>query len=179
MRFAYADPPYLGYGSLYAEHHPDALDWNDPATHRGLIAQLSDEFPDGWVLSLASVNLSDILPMCPKGSRVAAWVKPFASFKKNVNPGYAWEPVIFRGGRKFTRQDNTVRDWVAESITLQRGLIGAKPRRFCRWVIQLMNALPGDEFVDLFPGTNAFGAAWAEYSGEKSPLPELPLLASQ
>jgi hypothetical protein len=28
MKFAYADPPYLGYGSLYAERHPDALVWD-------------------------------------------------------------------------------------------------------------------------------------------------------
>ena len=38
MKFAYADPPYLGYGSFYTEHHPNALDWDNPATHRGKAA---------------------------------------------------------------------------------------------------------------------------------------------
>ena len=33
MNFAYADPPYLGCGRLYAQSHPDALIWDDPETH--------------------------------------------------------------------------------------------------------------------------------------------------
>jgi len=51
MKFAYADPPYLGCGKLYAAHHPDALDWDDPETHFDLIGRLFDEYPDGWALS--------------------------------------------------------------------------------------------------------------------------------
>src|SRR5687768_15067918 len=99
VRFAFADPPYLGCGSYYKEHHADALAWNDPETHRALIERLSAEYPDGWVMCLSSPSLRTILPMCPDDSRVASWVKPFASFKAGVNPAYAWEPVIFRGGR--------------------------------------------------------------------------------
>lgn len=178
MKFAYADPPYLGYSSFYAEHHPDALDWDKPETHRGLIARLVAEYPDGWALSLTSGNLHDILPMVPKKARVAAWVKPFASFKKNVSPAYAWEPVIFMGGRKHEISNPTVRDWVAENITLKRGLTGAKPRSFCRWIFDLLHAQRGDTFDDLFPGSGAVSAAWAEWSGDHSPLPELPLEAA-
>ena len=37
--------------------------------------------------------------MCPAGVRVGAWVKTFCAFKKGVRPAYAWEPVIFTGGR--------------------------------------------------------------------------------
>lgn len=177
MKFAYADPPYLGYGSFYAELHPDALDYDKPETHQRLIDRLCDEYPDGWALSLTSGNLWDILPMVPRPARVASWVKPFCSFKKNVSPAYAWEPVIFRGGRKHLNTEPTVRDWLAESITLKRGLTGAKPRAFCRWVFELLNAKPGDTMDDLFPGSGAVGIAWAEWAGERSPLPELPLLA--
>src|SRR5690349_16667498 len=122
MRFAYADPPYLGCGRLYADHHPDALDWDHASTHRDLINRLVEEYPDGWAMSLSSPSLRTLLPLCPADARVGAWVKPFASFKPNVNPAYAWEPVIWRGGRPFTRADDTVRDWVAASITLKRGL---------------------------------------------------------
>lgn len=175
MKFAYADPPYLGYGSFYAGRHPNAFDWDDPETHRRLIERLCDEYRDGWALSMTSGNLFDILPMMPSRARVGAWVKPFCSFKKNVNPAYAWEPVLFMGGRKNTLEQPTVRDWVAESITLQRGLTGAKPRAFCRWVFSLLNAQPGDTLDDLFPGTGAVAAAWAEWVGERSPLPPLPL----
>lgn len=175
MKFAYADPPYLGCGKLYAKHHPEALVWDDPETHRALISRLVDEYPDGWAMSLSTPSLQTILPMCPTDVRVAAWVKPFAVFKPNVNPAYAWEPVIFRGGRKGDRTRATVRDWIAESITLRRGLTGAKPRGFCLWLFALLGAEPGDTLDDMFPGTNAVGSAWAEYTAEQSPLPKLPL----
>ena len=176
-RFAYADPPYLGCGKLYAEQHAEALVWDNPATHQALIDRLCAEFPDGWAMSLSAPSLQTILPMCPNKVRVAAWVKPFCAFKKNVNPAYAWEPVIFMGGRRRGEEHPTTRDWLAESITLKRGLTGAKPRGFCRWVFDLLGAEKGDEMVDLFPGTNAVGAAWAEYVGERSPMPQLPLEA--
>lgn len=165
MTFAYADPPYLGCGALYDEHHPDARDWDDPETHRRLIGRLCDEFPDGWAMSLSVPSLRVLLPMCPDDIRVAAWVKPFASFKPNVNPAYAWEPVIFRGGRRFSRKDDTVRDWCAVNITLQRGLTGAKPRAFCRWVFAMLNAKPHDTLADLFPGSGAVQSAWDEWRG--------------
>lgn len=164
MKFAYADPPYFGYAHFYAGRHPEAMIWDNIETHRKLIERLNDEFSDGWALSLTSGNLHDILPLCPKDARIGAWVKPFCSFKKNVSPAYAWEPVIFRGGRKHNTENETVRDWCAVNITLQRGLTGAKPRDFCRWVISLLKAEPTDEFEDLFPGSGAFTAAWRDFS---------------
>lgn len=175
MRFAYADPPYLGMGKMYASRHPEAMAWDDPETHRALIGRLSDEYPDGWALSLSAPSLRTLLPMCPADARVAAWVKPFASFKPGVRVAYAWEPVIFRGGRKGTRKDPTVRDWVAENIAMQKGFPGAKPRGFCRWMFEVLGAAPGDALDDLFPGSGAVGFAWAEWVGERCPLPSLPL----
>jgi hypothetical protein len=166
MRFAYADPPYLGCGSLYAKHHPNALDWDDPEEHRRLVGRLCAEYPDGWAMSLSVPSLHIIRAMCPDDCRTAAWVKPFAIFKPNVNPAYAWEPVIWRGGRPFTRKDDTVRDWCSANITLRRGLTGAKPRDFCRWIFGLLNARSGDTLDDLFPGSNAVGHAWTEWAGE-------------
>ena len=100
MRFAFADPPYLGCGSLYATHHAEARAWDDPETHRALIARLVSDYPDGWLMCLSSPSLRTILPMCPDDCRVGLWVKPFAAFKANVTTAYAWELVIFRGGRK-------------------------------------------------------------------------------
>lgn len=50
MRFAFADPPYLGCGSLYATHHAEARAWDDPETHRALIARLVSDYPDGWLM---------------------------------------------------------------------------------------------------------------------------------
>ena len=165
MRFAYADPPYLGCGKMYAAHHPDALAWDDPETHRKLVARLVDEYPDGWALSLHAPSLRVILPMCPEDVRIAAWVKPFASFKPNVNPAYTWEPVIWRGGRSASERGGrgvpTTRDHLSEPITLRKGLTGAKPDRFCAWILDLLGFMPGDTIDDLFPGTGSMGRAVA------------------
>jgi len=160
MKFAYADPPYLGCGRLYKKHHEEAMIWNDPLTHLGLIETLN-RF-DGWAMSLSTPSLRTILPMCPADCRVAAWVKPFAVFKPNVNPAYAWEPVIFRGGRKRDRASATVRDWHSANITLRKGLTGGKPVSFALWIFDLLGAERGDEFTDLFPGTGVVGRTWAD-----------------
>jgi hypothetical protein len=167
MRFAYADPPYLGCGAKhYAKHHGAAADYDRIETHAALIQRLCDEFPDGWALSLHEPSLRRLLPLCPEDCRVSPWVKPFASFKPGVNPGYAWEPVIWRGGRKMGRDVDTVRDYVSCHITLQRGLTGAKPDRFCFWLFELLGMYPDDEFVDLFPGSGAVGRAWDAWRGQ-------------
>jgi len=163
VRFAYADPPYLGCGKLYAKHHPEALIWDDPESHRQLVARLVDEFPDGWAMSLSSPTLQTILPMCPTDVRVAAWVKPFAAFKRNVRNAYTWEPVIVRGGRTSSKDGAPVtRDHLAESIQLMAGLTGAKPQRFNRWVLDMLGFIDDvDELVDLFPGTAGMAATLA------------------
>lgn len=162
MRFAYADPPYLGSAQRYTDQ--DALDYNQPLAHKVLVRRLVDEFPDGWALSSSS-SLQAVLAMCPPDVRVAAWVKPFAAFKKNVRNAYTWEPVILRGGRVSSKDGAPVtRDHLAESITLKKGLTGAKPERFCIWVLAMLGWVPGDEVADLFPGTGVMGRV-AEQSG--------------
>jgi hypothetical protein len=158
MIFAYADPPYLGTSKFGAKHHYGgdhelAGDYDQLSTHRDLIALLVKDYPDGWAMSLSSPSLRLILPECPTDVRVGAWTKPFASFKPGVNPAYAWEPIIWRGGRKRGRDVPTTRDWCAESIMLRKGLTGAKPPGVCRWILDLLGFEDGDEIVDMFPGT--------------------------
>jgi hypothetical protein len=168
MKFAYADPPYLGCGKLYAKHHPDALAWDDPATHRDLIAGLSRDYPDGWALSLSSPSLATLLPMCPPDVRVAAWVKPFAAFKANVRNAYTWEPVIIRGGRTSSRDGAPVtRDHLSAPIQLRAGLTGAKPPRFNQWVLDMLGYIDGTDTIDdLYPGTDGMARTLA-----RPPLP--------
>jgi len=157
MKLAYADPPYLGCARLYPEH-PDAARWDDPAEHAKLMAQLEDDY-DGWALSLSSTSLQALLPLAPEGVRVAAWVKPFAAFKRNVRCAYTWEPVIFRPGRDSSGDGAPVtRDHLRQVITLKRGLTGAKPPQFCRWVLDLLGYVDGDTVDDLFPGTGVMDA---------------------
>lgn len=163
MRFAYADPPYLGCAArLYGDPTYD-----DPEAHRALIARLAVEYPDGWALSCHEPSLHVLRAMCPSGTRTAVWVKPFAVFKPNVNPAYAWEPVLFFGGRKRTRKDDTVRDWHSENITLRKGLPGAKPPGFSLWLLRLLNVRAdlGDTIADLFPGTGSVLSSWSQLAG--------------
>lgn len=151
MIFAYADPPYIGQ----AKKH-----YNSQEVDHRLLIQVLAAFPDGWALSCSSPSLRTLLPMCPDGVRVGAWVKPFCAFKAGVTVAYAWEPVIFYRGRKRPRTKPTVRDWVSENITLKRGLSGAKPEKFCYWLFEVLGMEPDDELVDLFPGTGAVTDAW-------------------
>ena len=173
MKLAYADPPYLGCCRLYGHHHPDGRCWDDLETHRLLIERLCAEFPDGWAMSLTSVSLREILPLCPPDARVAAWAKSFCAFKRGVRPAYAWEPVVFWRGRNPTNgfkhpppplggKQTTPKDFIVEPITLKKGLTGAKPARFCEWALQLLGWQPGDALIDLFPGTGIMGATVAK-----------------
>ena len=45
---------------------------------------------------------------------------------------------------------------------MQKGLTGAKPERFCRWVANLLGYIDGDELVDVFPGTGIMGRTLAQ-----------------
>jgi hypothetical protein len=157
MRLAYADPPYLGYGHMYTDTTEAASrEYDDIAAWERLAVQLR-EF-DGWALSMTSGNLYDILPLFPERPRIAAWVKPFAAFKRNVRVAYTWEPVLFSPARESSKAGATpTRDHIAEPITMKRGLPGAKPERFCAWLLDALGYLPGDEVVDMFPGTGVLG----------------------
>lgn len=164
MRFAYADPPYLGCAvKLYRHLHGAAAEYDSVTGHGDLIARLVAEFSDGWAMSVNTPSLKDILPLCPRECRVMSWVKPFASFKPGVGVAYAWEPIIVCGGRRRTKDQPTVRDWIAENITLKRGFTGAKPRKVVLWLMEVLNVQPGDEVVDLFPGSGAVQAALDEF----------------
>lgn len=159
MRVAYADPPYVGCANRYPE--------KQEVNYLELIDKLCSEF-DCWALSASSPSLKYLLSLCPDGVRVGAWVKPFCIFKPNVNPAYAWEPIIFYGARKRSRAVATVRDWISASITLKKGLVGAKPEAFCYWLFELLGLLPEDDFYDLFLGTGIVSKCWNEWKLVKS-----------
>lgn len=165
MRLAYADPPYIGCAHLYKDHP----DYAGEVDHAQLIERLEDEF-DGWVLHASATLTSEatIAPLVLKtGARKCAWVKGFAAFKRNVPVAYAWEPVYIKPARKpvvSKRQVN--RDWIQESITLRKGLTGAKPEAVCHWAFELLGARPEDELHDLFPGTGAVTRAWETWRGK-------------
>jgi hypothetical protein len=172
MRFAYADPPYLGRAEYYRAHHADAMVWDDPETHRSLIQRLQAEYPDGWVMSLNERSLRTILPMCPEDARTGAWITDRARYAgKAVAVRKHFEPVIFWRGRAGP---NRTADFVVtaqepmpagtQRYEMNKGglrsgevFVGRKPAAFCRWVLDLLGYERGDTVDDLFPGTGAMG----------------------
>lgn len=171
LRLAYADPPYPGKSRLYREHP----DYAGEVDHQALVARLVAEFPDGWALSTSAAALRDVLPSCPPGARVAAWFRgerPGRSWA----PLSAWEPVIYMGGRALLsdvdeRRVDALLHVARPRMTDPGRVVGAKPAAFCWWLFDLLGALPGDELVDLFPGSGGVARAWALYN---APVPDHP-----
>ncbi len=166
---AYADPPYFGQGKKLYGDHPEAAVYDTVQGHQDLIQHLCEYYPDGWALSASSPSLKHLLPLCPQDVRIAAWVKSFCAFKKGVRPAYAWEPVIFRGGRNQRHPppekggaQTTPKDFIIEPITLKKGLTGAKPEKVCSWILDLLNVQVGDVVIDIFPGTGVMGRVSTE-----------------
>jgi hypothetical protein len=152
----------------YGDLHADAADCDTVEWHAALIQRLRDEFPDGWALSLHAPSLKTMLNLCPDDVRVCPWVKPFASYKKNVTRAWAWEPIIVRGGRPIPTTKPTVRDWVSEPIAMRKGFPGAKPAKVCFWLFDFLGLELEDEFVDLFPGSGAVSDAYEQWRQAKS-----------
>lgn len=158
MRFAYADPPYLGKCRNYGHNHDTWGCFDDVATHVKLFEHL-DTF-DGWAYSLSSVTLRELLPLTRINTRIAAWTKPFTTFMPSVRIAYSWEPVLFFTPRVAQNEGTPFgRDHCAESAVppSRHKLFGQKPEVFCRWITVLLGFQEGDELVDLFPGTGVMG----------------------
>ena len=182
LRCAYGDSPYLGCCKLYGHVHdgprPELYGcWDELDTWKRYIAWLENEFPDGWALSCNSTNLRDLLPLCPPDVRISPWVKPFHVYKKGVRPAYAWEAVIWRGGRnpqwghKHPPPEKggaatTPKDFVSANITLKKGLTGAKPPAVCEAILAWLGLVEGDELVDVFPGSGVMGEVAALWLGD-------------
>src|SRR5215469_6080316 len=168
MKFAYADPPYIGQSKRHYADHPD---YKGEVDHRKLLMDLKDNYPDGWVLSLSSPTLYEILKICDElniKTRVGVWVKPWAVWTdKNVS--YAWEPILWSGGRKRNwRTRNTARDWVSANAVMNRkndpnNTKGTKPRDFCFWIFDILGAERKDTLIDIFPGSGAVSEYWEQF----------------
>lgn len=161
MRFCYADPPYPGMARLY-KNHPD---YAGEVDHKALIERLVAEFPDGWALSTSQTALRDIWNLCPDKTTLLVWYKPTEMPRPWIKSHliYSWEPVLLFGGRPLGFK-HQVRNVLVESASRLPGrFMGAKPEIFCFWLFRCLGCLPGDEMVDLFPGSGAVGRAWGRY----------------
>lgn len=190
MRFAYADPPYPRMARRHYRDHPD---YAGEVDHRELLDRLEAEFPDGWALSTSAVALPEVLALCPPPTsrrgrvvpavRLCAWCKPMHQILP-VSVQYAWEPVLVRGGRQLPGRVPQVVDYLVASPTpwharrrAPGSIVGTKPPEFCHWLFDLLGAGPGDELVDLYPGSGAVARAWRQWTaappelGEQAALP--------
>lgn len=159
LKIGYADPPYIGCAHLYK----DQPEYTGEIDHIALVDRLESDY-DGWILHAAATaaSMAVLAPLAlSAGARWCSWVKGFAAFKRNVPVAYAWEPVLIKPCRKpVVTKRLVMRDWIQCSITLQRGLTGAKPEAVCHWAFEIAGAQPGDDFIDIFPGTGAVTRAW-------------------
>jgi len=69
-------------------------------------------------------------------------------------------------------KQTTPKDFIVEPITLKKGLVGAKPERVCRWILDLLNFQPGDEMMDLFPGTGVMSRVVQTFQSANAENPQ-------
>ena len=156
LRFAYADPPYIGQAArLYGKHR----DYAGEVDHAELVERLNQY--DAWALSASMKSLHHVLGLCPADVVVLAWVKLNAP-PMGDGRMYAWEPVVMRGGRRPSMPTRTALVSVPPPGYTFAGrptshVVGEKPAAFTRWLIACAGLRPDDEFADLFPGSGAVG----------------------
>lgn len=154
MKAIYADPPYKGQARKHYKK-------GNPLAEEVDFVQLCKDIQkyDAYALSIHVNQLQDILPLLP-GARIACWVKPFAVFKKGVNPTYAWEPVLFKTAKKRNENKTFLHDWLCCNPVMQARITGQKPVDFCYWIFRMLNLEPGDKLIDAFPGSGAVSYSW-------------------
>lgn len=141
--------------------HASAAEWDDPERHRRMVEHLA--VYDGWAIALNPENLHDYLRWVPRDIRICAWHKP------NPFPAgrivKSWEPVLVRVPlQRRTRGNVQIRDSITAAPPGGAGsLIGAKPRQWTRWVLDMLGYDPDVDTVDdLFHGSGAVAAEIAQ-----------------
>ncbi len=153
-RIGYGDPPYPGMAwRCYGKE----ANYHGEVDHAALLAVLTRY--DGWALSTSSRALRTVLPFCPPEADVASWVKPIGAPSSARGPCSRWEPVIYVPAR---RVQPGRRDWL-RAMPARGGdseLVGRKPHAFYSWLFELLGMAPGDDFVDLYPGSKMGSRSW-------------------
>ena len=174
LNVAYADPPYEGESK---QHYGSHKDFAGEVDYAELVRLLAKNFPDGWALSMKQATLRSVLNVCVVELglkvKIGVWCKRNPTLKKNVNPTYAWEPVVFCGGRRRQGDRAFLLDWIDCPATIQRNdggklFVGRKPAKFCYWVFGMLGLNGNDELTDLYEGTGSVAWAWKCYKEQTS-----------
>ena len=176
LRFGFADPPYPGLSRRYYQGEETFAGEVD---HRGLVARLGFEHPDGWALCTSASALQGVLALCPSDVRVSIWVKGSRA-GESYRARNAYEPVILWGGRPIKMAPTDALDdvliWGGRQHSHPGALVGMKPAPFSEWVFRQLGAVAGDYLTDLFPGSGAVMRAWEEFGGRNANPPPSPIL---
>jgi hypothetical protein len=186
MKFAIADPPYLGrakrwygktglgvgYGIGKADQHPEAEIWDLAETHENLVKHLDANY-DGFAIALTHHSLNVYLKHLAIGTaslyRVMAWIKPVSAPSANRIRS-AWEPVIIKTPEKrkgYTTKYARISDYLIQSPP-KNGFKGEKPEQWTYWVLNAMGYDLDDEIDDLFLGSGAVTKAIKKYKEQLS-----------
>jgi len=176
MRLAIADPPYLGRGRRWygdgrghaggrgrPDRHDEAAHWDDPASHRELVARLERDY-DGWAIAASADSLGLYLG-CAPDARVLIWHRGNA-IPSGARVANQWEPVIARipPGRTGRAGGPAASDVLTAGISTKQGFVGAKPTPWTQWVLDVLGYDPEvDELHDLFTGSGAVATAAIGY----------------
>lgn len=174
--FGYFDPGYIGLAAKYYKGQPD---FRGEVDHPALIQRALASGYKGFALSLSVslLSLKTIINALPEEllqptsggpppARLCSWRKPHAVPAATRGAHNTWEGLLVVGGRRLapgipdSLQALPARGW--------GHLPGRKPIRFCAWLFNLLGMLPGDELVDVFPGSGAVGRAWRVLSPRTS-----------
>lgn len=170
MRLAIADPPYLGRAARWygpagrgsgggrhrADEHDGAAEWDDPARHTALVAQLRAGY-DAWAIAAGPASLPVYLAAAPD-ARVMIW------HRRNAPPAGSrlrpcWEAVLVCTPRKAYGTGPPVDD-VLDRAGQRAGFAGSKPAGWTRWVLDALGYDPDtDTVTDLFAGSGSVAAA--------------------
>lgn len=182
LRLAYADPPYLG---LAARYYGREASFAGEVDHSALVSHLATF--DGWALSCSSRSvpaIAALLVAADVESRLAIWHRRPAPHP-HARLITAWEGVFYSPARRVlpgsVRQVQDVLAGVEgrPRPTLPSSVIGMKPPAFCVWLFELLAAMPGDELVDLYPGSGIVGRTWASWAAVDDASPRTSSDASR
>lgn len=187
MSLAIADPPYppnllatghgpqpratrwygaggtrtAGGGGRPADVHPDAAEWDDPARHRALLADLVARY-EGWAIATTPDAAAAVYPPLPVGTRLLAWHK-LRPIPTGARIATSWEVVLLfppPGRRRRAAAAGQQVPDVLRCAAPSGAFPGAKPFAWTRWVLDALGYdQDTDTVADLFPGSGAVARA--------------------
>lgn len=192
LRLAYADPPYPGKSRKYYGNHPDfAGEVDHPAliaslteydgwalsTSASALPEVLASCPPGvrvaaWhrgerpTRSLGPLNAWE--PVIYRGGRLSVVLAGEHDASRSAVVHASRSTVVTPlNDREASRGSGRRVDSLIYTARARRTdpawVTGAKPAAFSRWIFDLLGALPGDEFTDVFPGSGGVLRAWEAY----------------